>query len=70
MQCGLVADKPASNKSRGAGGLWTRWVSGCMWSRPQAESVAGQFAVKAVCEIAGGDKGGQATFSAARSIMN
>ena len=44
MQCGLFADEPASNKSRSAGGRWTRWVSGCMWSRPQAESVASQFA--------------------------
>ena len=41
LQFGLVA-KPASNKSRSAGGLCTRWVSGYMWSRPQAESVARQ----------------------------
>ena len=46
LQYGLVAggNKPASNKSRSAGGLWTRWVSGCMWSMPQAESVVSQFA--------------------------
>ena len=40
LQCGLVADRPASNKSRGAGGLWTQWVPGCVWSRPQSESAA------------------------------
>ena len=38
LQCGLVA-KPGSNKSRSADGLWARWVPGCIWPRPQAESV-------------------------------
>ena len=31
LQCGLVASKPASNKSRSAGGLWTRLATHCIF---------------------------------------
>ena len=30
LKCGLLADRPASNKSKSADGLWSRWVPGCM----------------------------------------
>ena len=46
MQCGLLAgaNQPAT-KAKVRGVFQTRWVSGCMWSRPQAES-----AVKQICD--------------------
>ena len=37
--------KVASNKNESADGLCTRWVPGCMWSRPKAESVVTQLCV-------------------------